>query len=242
MFRNGNAWDAYQQLERDFLEITNYVTLHPTHDNVYSEKLADLIIRTGGFVDTTFRHMIGYRGLDDQDGIEEKRRKVLKNQVTIEDYRECFEQYYHLSFLELDVRRNSYGKIRPFLDFATNVSPLWWKNYTKVKHDRFSNMNVATVWSSLESMGGLFLLNVFHMEGRDRLVDRGIIKSGYIVEDGVQSALAPAYLKELLGSDPRVIRSTKLVPIHALWAKTHLFLFRFPMTEGSTLKPFIVEE
>jgi hypothetical protein len=237
MFRDGNAWTAYRQLEGDLLEITKYVALVRQHDNVYSEKLADLMIRAGGLVDTTFRQMINYQGLNSQHDVEEKRRKVRNNRATIEDYRECFETYYGLSSLRVDVHKNNYGTICPFSEFASNSSPLWWRSYTKLKHDIFSNVNLATVSSGLSNIAALFLLNVFHMEAREVLVDHGTIKSELLRRDKVYGVSAPDYLKKLLTSDPKII-----APSDEVWIKTDLFFFSYPMRDRPSLAPFFVEE
>jgi hypothetical protein len=232
VFKEHRVWDAYKRLETDFLEISNYVALVTTHDDVYSQKLAELVLLTGGLVDSTFREMTKYHGLDHLRGVNDVRDKVAKDRVSILDYRNLFEEYYSLSSLKVDVRRDNYGPITPFSAFASKQpneqSPFWWRVYTDLKHDVYSNLEDAAIKCGLHILGAFFLQNVFHMEGRDEIVNLGIVSSGYPLSEGhVVGSFAPGYLKEILAKDPRVIPSEG-VPI---WVGTDLFLFQFPISK-----------
>ncbi|MHB8163261.1 MAG: hypothetical protein ACYDDV_02810 [Methanoregula sp.] len=67
------------------------------------------------------------------------------------------------------------SKITPFSSWGNNKSPNWWKDYTDLKHDRFTNQKKATFKTTLEALGGLFLLNVIHLETRMILFRDGFI-------------------------------------------------------------------
>jgi hypothetical protein len=230
IFNGGNAWNAYKRLENDFLLVIENVALDHQHDAVYSQRLAQLMLITGGFVDTTFQQMLHYEGLGVGQGIEEVRKKAKNDKVGMNDYRSVFEDYYGLSSLEVNVHKDNYGRICPFDSFKTAGSPDWWKDYTDVKHDAFSNMKKATIGSCLRALGGLFLLNVFHMEGREALVGLGVIKSGSKLPGGdVVGGLAKGYLRGVLCKSPRVMKRDYGVMPEGIWAQTELFQFYYPV-------------
>jgi hypothetical protein len=224
VFKDGESWRVYQGLEQDFLGIVENIALVPRHNRVYSMGFVQLMLSIGGFVDTTFQQMLRHASLDSVDGIKEARERSEKNAVGMGDYRSVFENHYRLSSLRLNVHMNNYGSIRPFDSFSSGKSLIWWKDYTALKHNAFSNMKNATMRSCLLALGALFLLNVFHIEGREALVELGVIGSGSYGEEATR--LASGYLKSILCSDPKGIRYRHRLP--SIWAKTQLFRFTFP--------------
>jgi hypothetical protein len=208
------VWDEYTHLEDDFLKCLNYVPLIDEHFPVWSLYLGDLLLRTGSILDSFFRRAIYSPTLDDAIDIE-KYRALDDNRINIETYRQIFDGYYNLSSKEIfDLR--IYSSIIPFSSWSENKAPKWWEDYNQVKHDRFKNKKAASLKTTLDAIGGLFLINVLHKETIPILVDLEIIKGG----------LAKGYLKKLLAYKEPMEPVDDLF-LSTVYAKSRLFGYVF---------------
>ncbi len=90
-------------------------------------------------------------------------------------YRNIFQDYYKLSDKSIYVLRNK-EELKPFKEWNDGKSPEWWNAYTKLKHSRFENRKLATLKMVLNALAALFLLNVYHVDNREYLVNNGIIR------------------------------------------------------------------
>jgi len=207
-------WNEYVYLEDDFIESIRYLPLVPAHYEVWSTHFADLIIRIGSVFDSFLKRAIFCELLDDVDGIGQCREKYNSNKIiNIKDYQHIFESFYDLSSKDV-YNLHTFEPVTPFSEWVNDVGSLgWWKAYTKLKHDRFVNKEVATLEKTLNALGGLFLLNIVHSETAPTLVDYGIIKSNY----------AKQCLKNIC--------SGKEIPSEheTIYAKTNLFGYVFDL-------------
>ena len=207
-------WNEYVYLEDDFIECIRYLPLVPTNYNVWSAHFADLIIRVGSVFDSFLKRAIFCESLDDVNHVKEcremyklkKEKKRTKN-IDIRDYYTIFEQLYDLSSKDVH-NLHTFETVTPFSEWIDNYESLeWWDAYNALKHDRFANKEVATLEKTLNALGGLFLLNVLHLETALNLVDYDIIKSNYSKE----------ILKKI------VIGEKMCNKIEPIYAKTKLF-------------------
>jgi hypothetical protein len=212
------AWDEYRHLEDDFSEYLNYVPLTEEHYTVWSLNLGDLLLRTGSILDSFFRRAIYSPMLDDAIDIE-KFRAIDDKKIDIDTYRQLFDGYYNLSSKNIfDLR--IYSTITPFSSWNNGNSPQWWKDYNQVKHDRFKNKKLASLKTTLDALGGLFIVNILHKETMPILVDLEIIKSG----------LAKVFLKKFLAlKEP-------IDDFNTIYAKSRLFGYVFES------KNFIIDD
>lgn len=63
-FQNGLMWVVYNDLEKNFQNFLEYVPLVSVHKKVYSQKLLQLMLQIGGYVDTAFKEMATYHSFD----------------------------------------------------------------------------------------------------------------------------------------------------------------------------------
>jgi len=169
----------FSRLEKEFRNAIRYVALETVHNNVWSEKFGELLIRTGDLVDSFFRIMVDSKSLDNENTVIQLRAKIHKERQqnpnwspNINDFRETFEPIFRLSNVEVeaDYGLTYYGKLQPFKDFA-KVSPSWWLPYNKVKHEIFEQMEkTATLANVINTLGALFGLNILHLESRKYLI------------------------------------------------------------------------
>ncbi|MCK5494756.1 MAG: hypothetical protein KAJ14_16730 [Candidatus Omnitrophica bacterium] len=209
------AWEEYKFLEDDFIKYLRYVPLSEDHKNVWSLYLGDLLIRIGSILDSFLKRAMFSSELDNKDEININYYRSLDDfQININVYKDIFNPFYQLSTKKIYELR-TFEHNTPFSSWGdvNSNSPFWWKNYNKVKHDRFKNKKEATLKATLEALSGLFILYVMHLDTMPVLVDDGTIKSN----------IAKDYLKQiLLEKEP-----LRTVVSPYVYAKTRIFGYVF---------------
>ena len=183
----GLNWGIFRDLENKVIASTQFVDLQ-NNLKVFSREFVNLLFQICSNVEATFRGMLFYESLDQNENARSAREKDHKakeaqakgqrvNHLTIRDYREVFEGFYHLSSCEVIIAPLS---IRlpcvPYRTFSNNTSPVWWQVYNDVKHDLAGNFEKATFETVLNSLAGLFLLNVVHLDARNFLIENKVLK------------------------------------------------------------------
>jgi hypothetical protein len=168
------AWHTYQNLEKDFIDVSRYVALEKKNDGAYSERIAQLLQLTGSTVDSLFFEMRTSPSLAKQKGVADLQQNPEPN---IGQYREVYEPIYQLSQVELVAHHGltNYGTIRPFNPFLPKQYPEWWDAYNEIKHEFFQNWRRGTLGNLVHALGALFTLNVLHKDAQFYLLRRGVI-------------------------------------------------------------------
>lgn len=207
-----SIWDEYTYLEQEFMNSLRYLPAVPAHYNVWSVHFADLLIRIGSIFDSFLKTTLFCSFLDENTVAIASREKYEDNKITIKDYYNIFESYYNLSSKTLFNLITS-EPIVPFSEWGNNeyTSLGWWKAYTKLKHDRSANKEVATLESTQNALASLFLMNLLNPEINSLLVDYDLIRSLWSKES----------LKRLI-SKPEPIEGCE-----EIYAKTKLFGYVF---------------
>lgn len=86
-FENGNFWELYKDLERQFADFLDYVPYLEGNENTYSFRLANLISGLGGHVDSTFKEMARYPKFCDNEECEEILTLIGKSENSVEQGR-----------------------------------------------------------------------------------------------------------------------------------------------------------
>lgn len=224
-FERGKVWFLYSKLEREFIETASYVALETVHNDVWSERYGELLVRTGNMVDSTFRYMVNSKSLDNEKTVKELRRRVVDERKknanwspNITDFRAAFEPIFQLSSVEVeaDYGLTYYGKLMPFKDFDKK-SQIWWDSYNKVKHELFEQIEKrATLENTINALAGLFILNILHKESRKYLIGyTDVIFGEYMSKRDLDQFL----IKSFVGAPRNVV--SKFI------ARTPLFVHTF---------------
>lgn len=200
------AWDVYKTLEEELIQYIRYVPLTEMHYPVWSFYLGNLLNNIGSIIDSFFKNAIHSPSLNLFEGIDIHR---ARDQQDMGKYREIFERFYQLSNKKIYELQN-FSSIMPYSKWKDDKTPEWWDSYRKIKHDRFQNKEKATLKTTLDALGGLFLLNVIHLETRLTLVDTDVTNGG---------GYAKEYLRTLM-SEREPIGGENGWPIYV---KTQLF-------------------
>ena len=168
------VWASYEPLEDTFIDFLSYVPWTQKHKEVWSPKLANLLLNIGSIIDSTFRSYLESPTLNTAKDINEIRSDQRKQKITA--FQKVYDDVY--SFSNRDVYLLSpEEKLIPWSNWQKQDTSLkWWTAYNKVKHDRFKNITEANLENTLNALSGLFLVCVILKEIRPYLVDIGIIK------------------------------------------------------------------
>jgi hypothetical protein len=218
-------WTGYLELEREFSEFTNLVPLISENSNVISPRLANIASLTGNWIETTFRRMA-------KSGwpFQQPACNVPQEIEDIDTFRNTFEVPYRLSKRAVFVKSyltELHRRIFPFQSFGEGKNPEWFKDYSRLKHDRLELQKSMTLRKVTDAMAGLFLLSVYPHEMREYLLEQRIIHSKGPDKSEV--------VKKILVSHPSVLPDE--IPLEAwvegpIIAETQMFMFEFPRRIG----------
>ena len=171
------SWEYYINLENEFLEFLKYVPLEKDHYKVWSPFLGNMLNNTGSVIDSFLKTSLFSDTFDDIDDVQDARKRFESNiKLDMNIYRSVFEKKYDLSKKKIfDLK--TYSPFLPFSAWEKEKSLNWWADYTNYKHDQFTNRHKASLRTTLDALGGLFLLNVIHLETRMILFREGFIQS-----------------------------------------------------------------
>ncbi len=209
------VWASYEPLEDTFIDFLSYVPWTPKHKEVWSPKLANLLLNIGSIIDSTFRSYLKWPTLDTAKDINEIRNDQRKQKIN--GFQKVYDDVYSFSNREVYLLSPA-EKLIPWSNWQKqDTPPIWWTAYNKVKHDRFKNIAEANLENTLNALSGLFLVCVILKEIRPYLVDIGIIK--WAQRLGVHTG----DLKQLLEENEPI--NDAFNPIIA-WSKLFGYIFR----------------
>jgi hypothetical protein len=150
---SGNLhWNYFVALERDLEIVSRYIEFSEQNFQVFSIELAHLLFAAASEVDVV--------------------AKLLCERVSPAAPRGKINQYKaalvgaipDLPTTSVYVPR--YGlKFEPWSNWAGRESPIWWRSYNNVKHERAAYFHEATLKNALNALGALLLL-IFHFYAR----------------------------------------------------------------------------
>lgn len=181
--------------------------------NVYSVKIADLILRTVAEIENLLKELCHKEGIKFLDK-NRRKRKI----VNFHEYHEKIEEKYLLSKKYVATVYDGFsedlffgGKILPFRrkEMTKNGKKIqtisWHHAYNMIKHDRTKNFKHANLENLITALAALFLLNVFHKGKEYNSIDDGdingimekirTISDTFEIDAGVDINSAP-YVKE----------------------------------------------
>ena len=222
-------WRWYMEVEGRFNEYCEYVPLKEEHYKVWSLKLASIIIDTCSILDSFFK--VGSSWLFnpeiDSSKFRDEKKKIEADKTNIYIWKNVYDTFYGFSEKGIHVipLRKS---IRPFGKWKDGSELEWWNAYNVVKHDRFRELERASLETTLFALAGLFLAIVIHVPIKPYLFDIDIIKFR-----GLDNPLLFCQCKDmLLRKEPAVINK-----FGSIFASTSLFSYEFQKTGHSKYVP-----
>lgn len=159
---NNLYWNVYKSLERELLALAEFIHIDDSQLNVYSMKIADLLIRTSVEIESISKELYFREGgtkPDDKDlyfdtdclALLESKWSLSKKVVMISSpifYLKESDNIYLTPLHKAHKRGTS--------------SSDWQKAYQAVKHNRAKSLNKGTLKHFIRSLGALFLLNIYY--------------------------------------------------------------------------------
>ncbi|WP_186422587.1 hypothetical protein [Lacrimispora celerecrescens] len=139
----------YQQLEKELMELSRFITFDHRQLVVYSTKIADMLLRTVSEIENISKELCKKEKIKFYDS-----KKHIRNVVYFNDYFLKLEECYGLSsrlvnFIFENCNENIFDiKLSPFRkDLVIKVKGKeketwsWYNAYNKIKHDRIKILN-----------------------------------------------------------------------------------------------------
>ena len=153
-------WNAYKRLEREVLELAEYIHISEDQLDVYSLKIGDLLVRTAIEAETLVKLLYHENGGTKPNG---------KDLYFDTDCFKLLEDKWTLSKKTIVVTAPSF-----FLTENRMLCPLhkaykrgtssskWQIAYQAVKHDRVNNQKSGNIGNLLLALGALYILNIYY--------------------------------------------------------------------------------
>lgn len=175
----------YIELQRRMVDIFRYVSCHEKNFDTYSVILESLLTDTCSFFDSLSQTLIRRKSLagyafKQESQVDDFKKKVSGSaEFNCGDYRKLLEDDFILSTMNvnLNLYEEAYSNpmhdlpdavsghlIAPFKEWAAGSSPLWWKAFTALKHDRITNFREAKLKHVLHSLAAVFIMLTLHYE------------------------------------------------------------------------------
>lgn len=146
-------WNYYLMLEKDFMNTFQYVEPSVENNSAYSKEYNKLLLSIGSEIDVVFKELC--------KKIENKNSSDVEN-YNITNYMNVISNYNNFSN-ENCTNLVTREIISPFTAWINSKTPLWWKNYNHLKHDRLSNDNIklGNYLNVKESLSALYIICCF---------------------------------------------------------------------------------
>jgi hypothetical protein len=142
-------WNYFLALDEDLAHLSRYIEFTEDNYDTYSIELAHLLLASASEIDVTLKLLCNLKN------VERDHQKIIHYIPTIKSHiaelitEKCFIPRYGI-------------ELNPWGDIAdSDESPLWWKAYNKVKHERNIMFKQASLKNVLNSMAALSLANLY---------------------------------------------------------------------------------
>lgn len=141
-------WDYYLALENDIEKLARYIEFDKSNFETHSIELAHLLLAASSEADVVMKEFCKYLS----PGFKGEK---------IDLYRDVIKEHFP-AIINKSVNSHRYGLIlEPWSNWSEDKNPDWWRSYNKVKHERSTSFSKANLKNVLNSMAGLFIVNVY---------------------------------------------------------------------------------
>lgn len=144
---------AFLLIQKDLLNLFDYIEPSDTNLSTYSYRIHELLIRTCIEIEANFKAIFKENGFIKYD----KKRNVLDFKIT--DYKKI-NITHHLSSYEVQLPNwtGKFSNRKPFENWKSKDTLPWYKAYNEIKHNRHENFHNASFDNLIDSVCGLVAL------------------------------------------------------------------------------------
>jgi hypothetical protein len=163
-------WNYFLAVEGDLIRLSRYLEPTKTNFTAHSLELARILFAAAAEVDVVCRRLCEQLNRKTKaDNIVKYRKQVLSSYPRITDAL---------------VQIPRFGlTLNPWEQWGKEASPVWWRAYTNVKHQRDVHFAEANLKNALNAVAGLFVLLLFYYrkEAKEGLLnpDPEIFRAGH---------------------------------------------------------------
>jgi len=194
----------YEGLEQEVVDFLRYVPPQNQNMNVWSPRLATVIVEACGLIDSLFRYISPAKVT-----IYGKKKKC--DELTILDYAELYSTKLKLPARKIILLISPPSYRSPFGIWSKQGSrifttPTWWTTNNDLKHKRIDNFYKATINTAFDALAGSLLV----ISKVPELLP-AVLRHGWLDLGGCN----PEYLLEILkkGEEGRILETS----LFALW-------------------------
>jgi len=145
-----NHLHAYYILRDDLIKVFEYIEPSEKNIDTYSQKLYEILLRSCTEIESLCKLVFKKNGVN-----------LKKNEKNIIRYSDL-NCPMKLSDYEIKCYGYDIDFFKPFGAFSEqkreNRSPIWYKEYNDIKHNRFENFKSASLKNSIHALGGVFVI------------------------------------------------------------------------------------
>lgn len=165
-------WPVYKNLEKEFLQLSDYIHFCDEQMKVYSMHIADLIVRCSIEIEALSKELYNLLGGNMAPVDKQGNKRDLYFDT---DCLDLLEQKWHLGKKEITVSATTFyfteeknKRLTPLYKAnKRGTSGSKWKQaYQAVKHDRRNSLKKANIENLLHAMGALYILNLYYKDER----------------------------------------------------------------------------
>jgi hypothetical protein len=163
---NNFYWTVYKNLEKELIELSNFIHIDDKQLNIYSIKIAELLLRTAVEIESISKTLYFQNGGTKLDDI---------NLFFDTDCLDLLETKWQLSKKQVQVSAPNF-----YFSITENqiLTPLkkankrgasssdWQKAYQAIKHNRVTSLSKANLKNLIRSMGALYILNIYYNDNQ----------------------------------------------------------------------------
>ncbi len=167
-------WEYFLSIEDDLYKTSRFVEFVPENYNTFSIEFSRIILSSCSEIDVIAKEICSIIS-------EEKKAS------NVSDYREIIlSRFPKFHSVQLNIPRFKII-LNPWSDWEKSENPSWWKSYNRIKHQRSSHYNEATLSTALNSVAGLLscLLYYFWLKEGDRVTiepSPQLFQSKYLIQ------------------------------------------------------------
>ncbi len=164
-------WPIYKKIENEFKELSFYISFDKKQLDVYSLKIADLILRTVSECENIAKEICIKNNIHFKNSKGQKREKVF--------FSEYIKELNNIYNIEKKIVKFEFENASSDI-FDQNLVPFelesmnnkgkkkstwcWYNSYNKIKHDRITNFYEANLINLIKALSALFLLNIYYWD------------------------------------------------------------------------------
>jgi len=162
-------WSIYNQIEKEFKELSYFIYIDRKQLKTYSVKIAELILRVVSECENISSEICKIEKIKFKDKKGHIRKSVYFNEYVdrLNDIFNLEDKLVNPIYENID-QNAFYSKLIPFrkekrrVDGKEKEILSWYYSYNKIKHDRVKNYKEANLENLINGLAALFLLNIYY--------------------------------------------------------------------------------